>query len=200
MNLSSTTCVVFDFGFTLSSDLYFKLLGSEAREHVDNMITGREDPHISLGWLAGQLSSRDVANYLSPKTGLEPDIILSALYEGCAQTELNEAVWEFARHQRKLGRKTALVTANFDVFSEVVVPARGLDAVFDGIVNSSDYGTGDKNVLWPIAFDLLGEGYGFSSSLLIEDSPQQVERFRELGGVAYQYTDDVAFNRWLNSI
>ena len=199
MDLHPINCVVFDFGGTLSSDPYFKMLGPRALKHVDNMMTGREDPHISQGWATGLLSSRDVANHLSPKTGVEPDVILSALYEGCAQIEFNEAVWNFVLQQRGLERKTPLVTGNFDVFNEVVVPARGLDKVFDAIVNSCDYGTGDKDELWPIAFDLLGEAYGYSTSLLIEDTSHEVGRFRELGGVAYQYTDDAAFNKWLVS-
>ena len=87
------------------------------------MMTGREDPHISQGWGTGLLSSRDIANYLSPKTGHAPEVVLSALYEGCAQIALNPAVRDLARQQRQLGRKTALVTSNFDVFNEVVVPA-----------------------------------------------------------------------------
>ena len=193
------TCVVFDFGFTLSSDRYFKLLGAQALKQVDEMMTVREDPHISQGWATGLLSSQDVANYLSSKTGLAPDIILSALYEGCAQITFNEAVWNFAQQQEQLGRKTALVTVNFDVFNEVVVPNCGLDTVFDAIVNSSDYGTGDKEKLWSVAFDMLGEEYGYSNSLLIEDSADQVRRFRNLGGIAHRYTDDAAFGRWLSS-
>ena len=197
MDLRSINCVVFDFGGTLSSEPYFKLLPPRALEQVDRTLFGKEDPHIGQGWATGLLSSRDVANYLSPKTGLSPGFILSALYEGCAQIEFNEAVWDFVGEQGRLGRKTVLVTGNFDVFTEVVVPARGLDKVFDAIVNSCDYGTGDKDELWPIAFDMLGEGYGYSGSLLIEDTSHEVVRFREAGGVAYQYTDDAAFRRWL---
>ncbi len=199
MDFRSINCVVFDFAGTLSSDPYFKLLGPRALKHVDDLMTGQEAQHIRHGWGTGLLSSRDIADYLSPKTGLSPDFIFAALYEGCAQITLNEAVWDFAQQQAQLGRKTALVTSNFDVFNEVVVPTLGLDEVFDAIVNSCDYGTGDKGELWPIAFDMLGEGYGYSTSLVIEDSSQLVVRFRELGGTAYQYTDDRALNEWLSS-
>ncbi len=136
-------CVVFDFGGTLSSDPYFKLLGPRVLKQVDRLIFGAENPHLGAGWMTGQLSSGDIAAYLSGQVGLPADVILSSLYEGCAQIGLNEAVWDFAQRQRGLGRKTALVTGNFDVFTDAIVPGRGPDKVFDAIVNSSDYGTGD---------------------------------------------------------
>ena len=199
VDLRPIRCVVLDFGGTLSSDSYFKLLGPRALKLVDDMMTGRVDPQIAEGWGNGLLSSRDVADYMSPRIRLSADVILSALNEGCAQITLNQAVWDFARQQRGLGRKTALVTGNFDVFNEVVVPAHGLDKVFDVIVNSCDCGTGDKDELWPIAFERLGGGCGYSNSLLIEDTYHQVDRFRELGGVAYQYAGDAAFVGWLSA-
>ena len=159
-------------------------------------MSGHDDPHIAQGWATGLLSSYDIAIYLSERVRLPPDEIRSALYEGCAQLGFNDAVWNFAQRQRALGRKTALVTGNFDVFTEVVVPAHGLDMVFDAIVNSSDHGSGDKEALWPVAFSMLGDGYGYSNSLLIEDTAAEVERFRELGGVAHQDTGDGAFEKW----
>ena len=192
-------CVVFDFGYTLSSDPYFKLIGPSAFKYADDVMSGKTDPHhIVEDWMAGLLSSYDVAVYLSKRVGLPPGQIQTALVEGCRQIEFNTAVWEFAQQQHRLGRKTAVVTGNFDVFIEVIVPARGLDNVFDAIVNSSDYGLLDKESLWPIAFKLLGDGYGYSSSLLIEDTAYEVRRFRELGGAAYQYSTDEALCRWMN--
>ena len=191
--------VVLDFGGTLSSDQYFKLLGPQALKYVDLIMSGKDNPHIVQGWLKGVLTSKDVAAYLSKRVHLRPDEIHSALRAGCKQIVLNPAVWDLAQRQHALGRKTALVTANFDVFTDVIVPARGLHSVFDAIVNSSDYGSPDKEVLWPIAFEMLGAGYGYSASLLIEDTAHEVRRFRARGGAAYQYTGDASFIRWLTT-
>ena len=79
-------------------------------------------------------------------------------------------MWDFAVEQHHFGRRTALVTVNSDVFTGVIVPAHNLIELFDAIANSSDYGVGDKRVLWPIAFEKLGNGYGYINSLLIEDA------------------------------
>ena len=57
---------------------------------------------------------------------------------GCKDLDFNEAVLNFALAQRSQGRRTAIVTANMDVFSDVVVPAHRLDEKFDVIINSSD--------------------------------------------------------------
>jgi hypothetical protein len=87
-----------------------------------------------------------------------------------------------------------------DVFSEVVVPAHGLDRVFDVILNTADYRELRKEVLWDGAFALLGDGLGYSNSLLIEDGPAEPARFRARGGHAYQYTDDTHFGAWLQTL
>jgi hypothetical protein len=82
----------------------------------------------------------------------------------------------------------------------VVVPAHKLDRIFDVIVNSADYHNIRKEALWPIAFEKLGGGIGYPDSLLIEDGETEPEKFRQLGGYAQQYTNDKAFNKWINSM
>lgn len=109
----------------------------------------------------------------------------------------NPTVWEFACAQRRQGRKTALVTANMDVFTTVVVPAHHLDHVFDVILNTADYGDLRKELLWDRAFSLLGEELSYSNSLLIEDGEKEPALFRAQGGYAYQYEDDQHFRVWL---
>jgi hypothetical protein len=47
--------------------------------------------------------------------------ILSALHDGCSNMPINAAVFGFALLSRQSGRKTALVTANMDVFADVVL-------------------------------------------------------------------------------
>jgi len=114
---------------------------------------------------------------------------------GCANLQLNPAVWRFAQAQRTQGRHTALVTVNMDVFTRVVVPAHGFDRVFDVVVNSADYGTEDKNALCEIAFGQLDD-CTFEDSLLIDDMPKCLDAFRARGGMAHQYTTDAAFAEW----
>ena len=119
---------------------------------------------------------------------------------GCKNLSMNQAVLDLALAQRPQGRKTTLVTANMDVFSSVIVPSHGLDRLFDVILNTFDYRELDKEVLWPIAFERLGVEFGYDNSLLIEDSSDNVARFRAHGGQAYRFQDDERFVEWLTSV
>ena len=199
MNLEGIDCIVFDFGGTLSSDPYFKTLGPEGLGVANKLFTGQRDPDIVSDWMVGKLSSEDVAAHMSKILTVEPSEILAALRDGCVDLEFNQAVWDFAVEQHDLGRKTTLVTGNFDVFTDVIVPAHNLGGLFDAIVNSSDYGTYNKRLLWPIAFELLGGDFGYGNSLLIEDTIEQVQIFRANGGQAHQYVGDEDFCKWLTS-
>ena len=190
-------CVVFDFAGTLCSDRYFVPLGPEALDAIGDLVFGDNSAEWADPWMRGELTSRDAAAYLSKHLPYSQEKILGALHEGCGQLTFNRAVWEFAKTQRSARRNAVLVTANMDVFSEVVVPAHGLYSVFDVILNTADHGTLDKLALWQKAFRQLGNGYSFASSLLIEDSPDMVALFREMGGTAHQYVGDPELQAWL---
>jgi len=79
----------------------------------------------------------------------------------------------------------------------VVVPAHGLDQLFDVILSSSDFHETRKDVLWPIAFERLGGEIGYTNSVLIEDGETEPTMFRALGGYACQYVNDEKFLNWL---
>ncbi|MDE0555079.1 MAG: hypothetical protein OXI24_12725 [Candidatus Poribacteria bacterium] len=198
-NLSKFKCVVFDFGFTLSSDLYFKVSPPECPEWHDiiqeHVFANRP---VCRMWMTNVLSLRDIASIVSNHANMDISAVLKTMELGCKDLDFNEAVLNFALAQRSLGRRTAIVTANMDVFSDVVVPAHGLDEKFDVIINSSDYGEFDKRVLWPIAFKALGDDIHYGNSLLIEDGSKEPELFRGCGGFAYEYTNDESFLRWLD--
>ena len=196
----SIKCIVFDFGFTLSSDLYFKVAPPECPEWHDiiqeQVFANR---HVCRMWMTNALSLRDIAAIVSDHANMDISAVLKTMELGCRDLDFNEAVLNFALAQRSQGRRTAIVTANMDVFSDVVVPSHGLDEKFDVIINSSDYGEFDKRVLWPIAFKALGDDIHYGNSLLIEDGSKEPELFRGCGGFAYEYTNDESFLKWLKS-
>jgi hypothetical protein len=146
------------------------------------------------------LTTLDIAGVLSKHIPLDVPTIAETMERGCQNLKVNQAVWDFAVAQKVAGRKTALVTGNMDVFTKVVVPAHGLDQLFDVILNTSDFHEIRKEILWPIAFERLGGGIGYANSLLIEDGETQPALFRAQGGYAYQYKNDVMFLDWLDSI
>ena len=192
--------MIIDFGFTLSSDYYFRELGLQYTDRIAQFVFSR-DSEIGRRWMGGLISSHEVSKRLSDCLGLSADEIHSALARGCSRTSFNQSVWNFARTQRADGGKLALVTGDVDIVGEIIVPSHGLDREFDSIVSSSDFGVElpSKQPLWDAAFDALGPEFGYANSLLIEDTRREVELFRDLSGTAYQYRNDQEFDDCLNS-
>jgi phosphoserine phosphatase len=201
LNLADIRCVVFDFGRTLSSDHFFTIApeGYPQWHVVIQEQIFRQDA-VVIPWMLGDLGLNDIAEIVSRQIDLPLPIILDTMERGCTRMSFNPVVWNFACAQRAQGRKTALVTANMDVFTRIVVPLLHLDAVFDVIFNTADYHELRKEVLWDRAFEVLGEGIDYPNSLLIEDGPKEPALFRERGGVAYQYETDDLFRQWLEKI
>jgi len=192
-----TNCVIFDFAGTLCSGRYFEPLGSESLDAIGQLLFGKKSNQQVDSWMKGDLTSQNIASYLSTHLPESEDEILSALRQGCSSMTFNPAVYNFARQQCEAGRKTALVTANMDVFTVIVVPAHRLDTVFDLVLNTADHRTLDKSILWRKALAAFGPEVSFASALLIEDSPRMISLFESLGGCAYQYRGDQALQAWL---
>jgi hypothetical protein len=185
----------------LSSGYYFNVSPpgvSDWTDLVQRVIFRKDD--ITQPWMRGEIGLADVAAVLADETGIEPLEILGYLRQGCTNLGFNEAVYRFARWVQTSPLKSALVTVNMDVFSDIIVPSHGLDRLFDVIVNSADVGTCDKSILWPMAFHTLGDGIAYHHALLIEDGEANPAKFQEHGRVAYQYRGDPAFHDWLCNV
>ena len=189
-------CVVFDFYKTLCSEHYFLPLGLPFVDSVAELVFGDNSEKWADPWMRGDLSSADIAEYLSRHSTYTKVEILDGLRQGCANMHFNPEVWRFAQSQKRSGRRTVLATLNMDVFTEVIVPSHTLESMFDVIVNTADIGTLEKDLLWQQAFDALPDGVSFSNSLLIDDSATMVSLFSELGGTAYQYGHDDELRKW----
>jgi len=148
-------------------------------------------------WMVGEVSAHNTAAHLASWLPLSPAGIEAYMRAGCRGLALNRGVVAFVGKQRARGIKTALVTANIDLFTEVLVPDQGLAALFDVIVNSYDHHTTDKTQLWAVAFQELGSEYEYGTSFLLEDSVQNVAQFIALGGRAHRYVGDDELGAWL---
>jgi len=202
LRAADVKCVVFDYAFTLSSDLYFSFAPAgcaDWRGLLNRRVFHKGSPILDP-WMSGQLALDDIAAMLAPEVNMDAPSLAALMREGCGKLMFNQAVWDFAVSCKERGPKTALVTANMDVFTEVVVPAHGLNKLFDVILNTADCRELRKEVLWPIAFKMLGDDIGYHNSLLIEDGEDSPGKFRERGGWAYQYNGDAEFAAWLNSV
>jgi phosphoglycolate phosphatase-like HAD superfamily hydrolase len=186
--------VIFDYGFTISSEHYFNVPHPQIPDWnalIQKHVFGDKD--FALDWMTGRARLDDIAAILHGLTGENCESIGRYLRQGCTSLKENMAVIEFAKDLKRSDVPIALVTANFDVFSDVVVPEHGYDDLFPVIINSSDHGEIDKRKLWPIAFKRLGQGISYRDCLLIEDSDKELDFFKAGGGQAIKYTSEVAF-------
>ncbi len=197
MDFTHTRGILFDFAGTLCPEPFFAGHASlELLEIVRGEIFGAGRAQWGEPWMRGELGATEIAGYLARRSGLKEAELLEQLEQGCAQVTLNPAIWRFAREQRGVGRQTALVTVNVDLFSRVTAPALRLHEVFDAVVNSADHHELDKLALCEIAFRRL-DGCAFSNSLLIDDHAENVAAFRARGGLGYHYTTDEDFAAWV---
>ena len=186
--------VIFDYGFTISSEHYFNVPHPQIPDWnalIQKHVFGDKD--FALDWMTGRAGLDDIAAILHGLTGENCESIGRYLRQGCTSLKENMAGIEFAKDLKRSDVPIALVTANFDVFSDVVVPEHGYDDLFPVIINSSDHGEIDKRKLWPIAFKRLGQGISYRDCLLIEDSDKELDFFKAGGGQAIKYTSEVAF-------
>ena len=203
INPEEIKCVVFDFANTLCSDLYFNIPPCGCDNWTELLNTHVFDKFhknvIETKVMNGELGTKSIAGIISEHVDLDTESVVKLMEEGCRDLKFNQAVLDFAVEQKNKNNKIAIVSVNMDVFTKVVIPAHGLETIFDVIVNSFDYKVAKKEILWNIAFSKLGDGMTFSNSLLIDDGAENVNLFKQLGGYAYQYRDDESFSKWLSS-
>src|SRR5215212_3655497 len=102
INAGDITCVVFDFGFTLSSDLYFKVPPPECPDW-QNLIQQHifSNDNLIDDWMRGTVTLRDIAEELAPIVGMKIPRIIGFLELGCQDLDFNQAVLTFALEQRE---------------------------------------------------------------------------------------------------
>jgi predicted acetyltransferase len=183
--------VIFDYGLTIGAEYYFNVQHPDIpnwNEIIQETVF-RNKTFIDK-WLTGDVSLIDVAKKIEAETKINQNQTLDTLKKGCMNLKENEEVIEFAKELNINNFPIAMVTLNFDIFNEIVIPYHAYDRIFKVIINSCDYNEIDKKKLWPIAFKKLGTEINYENSLLIEDSKYEVDRFVSMGGNAILYHSD----------
>ena len=202
MDIEEIKCFVFGFGGTLSSHPYFYVCPPNCPDWVDlfqNHVFSEDSPVFDQ-WMEGTISAEDVAAMMAPITRLTGNEVLEHMRKGMRNLSQNDAVRRLAITAKEMGKRTALVTGNIDLFDSVVVPDLGLESLFDVIVNSSRSGELRKLHLWDEAFKMVGGDTTYETSLLIEDSSKSVNMFREQGGFGHHYRDDQTLKTYMKEI
>ena len=167
--------VIFDYGFTMSSEFYFNIPHPRIPQWRELILESVfSDECVTGDWMKGRIGLRDIAGIPQERTGEDLESILVCLRDGCRNLRENHAVVKYARNLREHAIAIGLVTVNFDVFNDVIVPEHQYGELFDVILNSCDYGETDKRDLWPMAFSKLGGHIRYSNSLLIEDGEKNL--------------------------
>jgi FMN phosphatase YigB (HAD superfamily) len=191
--------ILFDFANTLSNSNYFNTEPNGCPNWYDlfqNYVFS--DKQIVTLWCQGKITAHQIAEIIKGHVNWGIDPILNEMRKGCCNLQFNKAVYNFSRSIKGTGIKTALVTNNIDLFTEVVVPFYSLETIFDVIINSADYKSDNKSDLWSIAFQKTGKENSYHESLLIEDGEKWPSIFEEHGGKACRYSNDDNFINWMN--
>jgi FMN phosphatase YigB (HAD superfamily) len=138
-------------------------------------------------WNVGRVGRAEVFGAIAERSGMSAAAVKSHARTCCERLLFNETAWRLASERRL---PQALVTVNPDLFADFVVPAHGLDDVFDVIVMSFEELTDDKPTLCDIALDRLGFTGPRSDALLIDNRRDLVEAWRDVGGTGYWFQSD----------
>jgi hypothetical protein len=199
-NAKDIKCVIFDFANTLSSSHYFQTNPPQCpnwRKLFEEHVFSVKEKLTS--WCTGNLSAIEIAKEIQPFSKMPLETMISEMHAGCKNIVFNNEVMQFAKNQHKHNRKTALVTVNIDLFSEIISPFFGFNNLFDVVINSADFKTDDKETLWQTAFNQLKNDISYNNTLLIDDSEKWVSIFLKNNGNAFQYAIDSKFREWLIS-
>jgi FMN phosphatase YigB (HAD superfamily) len=193
-------CIIFDFANTLSNSKYFNTKPITCPNWYDlfqNYVFA--DKQIVTSWCQGNISSYQIAEIVKRHLNWEIGSILDEMKKGCKNLHFNKAVYDFSLSLKGTGIKTALVTNNIDLFTEVVVPFYNLNTLFNVVINSADCKSDNKSELWPIAFQKIGYKINYHESILIEDGEKWPSTFEQHGGKTCRYSNDNDFLTWIKN-
>ena len=148
-------------------------------------------------WDLGAVRWAEVTGALAERTGMSAAAVAAHARRCCQELSFNDAAWRVATEHRF---PQAIVTVNPDLFSDQVVPAHDLSAVFGVIVASWTEGTADKPLLCDIALARLGFEGARSEALLIDNRAELVDAWRDRGGAGYWFRGDGQFERDLPAL
>ena len=183
--------VFIDFNGVISYDKFWKSLEDEKhelhrfKEGIETFLFKDNKP-ILLDWMIGKHTSEDVHKMISDKLKMPYDAFFEVFQEDCANIDISERILNEVDKLRRY-YKVVLATDNMDSFDRFSLPKNPLMTEnFDEIDNS--YNTkmfktsnNGKYFLQKIS----SAGAVISNCILIDDSENNCDMFRSLGGMAF---------------
>lgn len=184
--------VFIDWYNTLSSSRFWSRLEDPKHPNYDYFlkiqpILFSDQSNIILPWMRGQLTSEEVVDQISDKTGTPKDLIMSELIYSCKNLEfISENSLDLIKSLRKAGLKVVIATDNMDTFMRWTVPSLKLRNIFDGILDSfnlkalkQDFGDNSESLFFSnyLKENLVLPG----ESVLIDDSMDIDNKIQNIG-------------------
>ncbi len=200
-----THVVFLDWDGTLCTGRFWGSLrtGAEAEretyEIVQRLLFGEEKERVRA-WMRGTLSSEDVCDWLAPQVPIGREALWRALAADCAAMPFDPALRLRAERLREVAY-VVLATGNMDCFTRFTVPALGLDASFDRILNTADLGylkTERDGEMFRAC--LADYGVPMNRAILVEDALHTCASFEKWGGTAYRVSGPEETARRLDEI
>lgn len=195
--------ILFDFHHVLSHDHFYEstLLPEhkEVSDWISQTIFG--DHELVRDWMRGKTTWRMLHDRIVAETGMDRLLLDQLFIESVKQMKIVDDMVCLAREVKEKGFKIAIVSDNMDIFSEVTVPHQKFDQLFDAVFNSADHGLlkqDEHGKLFQHVASILE--VPIEQSIFIDDSKNNVDLFRELGGRAITHTDPESTRKHLSSL
>ena len=182
-------CVLWDFGDTLVDERFMRQSPPTVPQWGAawaEVVSG----NTAEAWDRGDVDRRQIVAAVAKRLSLSEEETLAHVRWCCSRIRFFELPWQVARRNTL---PAALVTANPDLFSDLIVPQYRLDAVFRVIVASWQERTLDKGAMCRTALQRLGGGLEPAEALLIDNRPHNIDAWIAEGGTGYLYRGEDAF-------
>lgn len=173
-----------DFHRTICQDRFWRSLGKSDFEKLqDNFF--RNDSRLISEWMLGGHTSEEVNRAIANRLNLPYDKLWSVFLADCRTMHVPQKIMDVIRLLRNRYR-TILMTDHMDCLERFIVPALGLNEIFEEIDNSFSKKT-SKNHPGGGRFLEVAKKYrsDISEAILIDDSPEVCRIFEGLGGTAH---------------
>ena len=123
--------VIFDYGLTIGAEYYFNVMHPDItcwNEIIQETVF--QNKTFINKWMTGDVTLIDISKNIAKKTNINQKDVLETLKKGCMNIKENEAVIEFAKKLNSNDFPIAMVTINFDIFNEIIIPYHNYDKIF----------------------------------------------------------------------
>ncbi len=195
--------ILFDFNGVLSNDYFFSCLqdtDSTLYKSINKYIF-KTRPKLINNWMRGKITSDKINRIIAKKFNKPYSFIKKSLEDSVRDIKLNQKILGLVDKFHRDGIKTAVLTDNMDIFTNILVPHKKLYNFFDKIFSSNEYGKlKEDNSGEFIKEALKSMELNPKNTILVDDSKNTGVLYKKLGGHFFHYKNNYEeFKMWLNN-